>query len=371
MRRPAANRVLLSFMVLVFIPGAEGHALTLSQAVSEALTNANTSGFSAPNLLTTRISRFRIQQEARRAQAKYLPEIDLSMGRGQEWTSSPASRSVEGGVALDRGEVSLRLKQRLFDGFETRSELEKAEAELQANTYNSQWASESLALQVVKAYLDVLEQRQQMALGRENLALREKILKKRREMVAVGTGNQVEVKEAQSRFAQARADRQDALSRLAKAETLFFRLVGTPPGNLARPRMDDSFLPPTRERAVAMVLQRHPALFAARYDLEGIRAEAKTKRTAFWPKINLELSLANNENTGGSRGYTDNALAMVRLEHRLFQGGFHLADYCLSQKKVTAFRETLALTRQDVIKKVTDSWHEIQRTQGRLGQLEN
>ena len=349
-------------------PAAE--AQTLREAVAQAL-QVNQRGFSAPSELATRKERLRIEKEFNRARSQLFPEVNLAMGRGREWSNTPTTRAGgEGELALDRDEMSLTLRQRLFDGFATRHELAQAEAELQANDFNKRWADQDLTFQVVRAYLDVLELRELLAMGNARLLRHQDHLEKRREMTALGIQAEVKTREAQNRLARIIPEHRDNLNRLQNAETQFTRLVGQPPSSLTRPPAPDGHLPASLETAIARVLASHPALLAARSDLEGVRAEIKSGQSAFWPKVNLALSLSNSDNVGGARGFNENATAMVQLEYNLFQGGQHLADLRLSKRKASLFQESLDQTRLDLRRLITDSWNAIEAARNRTLQLE-
>lgn len=351
-------------------PHADLQAQTLHEAVSQAI-RGNQRGFSAPSVLSNRKGRLRIEKEYYRARSKLFPEVDFAMGRGREWTNSSNTRSAgEGGLALDRDEMSLTVKQRIFDGFETKYGLEKAEAELKANDFNEKWAEQDLTFRVVEAYLEVLKQRELLAMGNTRLLRHRDNLKKRREMAELGTGSEVEVQVAKSRLARVIPEHRDNLAALQTAEAAFTRLVGVEPGSLSRPPLPETLLPASLEVTLSRVLSSHPALLAARAELKGVQAEVALGRAEFWPKLDLELSMSETENTGGTRGATKNAKAMVQMEYNLFQGGFHLADLQLSKKKSVILQEELSQTRMEIIRLITDSWNAIQTSRSRILQLE-
>jgi adhesin transport system outer membrane protein len=91
------------------------------------------------------------------AQGGYLPRVDVTAGYGREGTDSPGTRNRR--ETLSRGESAIRLRQMVFDGFVTSSEVGRQQATVNARAYSLLGTSERTVLSVAQVYLDVLSRR--------------------------------------------------------------------------------------------------------------------------------------------------------------------------------------------------------------------
>jgi outer membrane protein TolC len=123
----AVARVLLPVTaVLLGVAAAPGRpaAQGLSDTVRATLG-------SSPELGAARTDRLAVDQELRQARAGYLPSLEARASAGPEYTKSTGNRrrfDRDDDTLLSRADTSLRLSQRLFDGFETASEVARQRA---------------------------------------------------------------------------------------------------------------------------------------------------------------------------------------------------------------------------------------------------
>ena len=105
------------------------------------------------------------EEEVGVARGGYFPKLDLSAGAGRESLEVPGSSKD----TYTRRGYALTLSQMLFDGFATRSEVRKLGKAKLVRYYELLEASENVALEASKAYVDVLRYRSLVALARRQL----------------------------------------------------------------------------------------------------------------------------------------------------------------------------------------------------------
>ena len=89
------------------------------------------------------------------ARGGYFPRLDLTAGMGWEhW--SQANRSDED---FTRSNVTLSLRQMVYDGFATKNEVARLEYAKLVRYYEVLAASEQVGLEAMRAYLDVMRYR--------------------------------------------------------------------------------------------------------------------------------------------------------------------------------------------------------------------
>ena len=97
------------------------------------------------------------------ARGGYLPQIDLNAGVGRERQDLPGEATER----YTRRGAALSLNQMLYDGFLTRSEVSRLGFARLARYYEVVDASETAALETVRAYADVLRYRELVQLAKD------------------------------------------------------------------------------------------------------------------------------------------------------------------------------------------------------------
>ena len=89
---------------------------------------------------------------------------------GEEWTNDRTTRAAGGGsLRLTRREASITLQQRIFDGFEANSTIDREQARVESAANRVHENAEFLALDVIGSYVEVLRQRELVRLSEVNL----------------------------------------------------------------------------------------------------------------------------------------------------------------------------------------------------------
>ncbi|MDA3830982.1 TolC family protein [Paucibacter sp. O1-1] len=163
-QRPKVSAIALTLSMLVIAPTASSQSL--EQAVAHTLdTNPD---------LRIAFNQFKAREEqVNQASAGYLPTVDVSAGYGWEQTDSPSTRRKasqgdvddDGVIDLNRGEAGFSIKQMLFDGFYTSSEVDRYSYEASADQWALFAAAEDMALTVTEVYLDYIRTQQVLTLS--------------------------------------------------------------------------------------------------------------------------------------------------------------------------------------------------------------
>jgi adhesin transport system outer membrane protein len=99
-------------------------------ALSASLEEAVRAGLANPEVREAAASRRAIAHDLREARALYYPTLDLRGSVGPEWFDTPTSTSDD--HWLWEREGSVLVKQMLFDGYSTSSEVERQQARVSA-----------------------------------------------------------------------------------------------------------------------------------------------------------------------------------------------------------------------------------------------
>ncbi|GHA11552.1 TolC family outer membrane protein [Oceanisphaera arctica] len=267
------------------------------------------------------------QYEQDEAFSGYLPTLDANAGIGYEYTDSPGTRdgSDRADKTLTRKEAGLSLRQLLFDGFKTSSNVHRTQAEADAQRYTLLSDAENIALRVAEVYLDVLRKDEIVELSRRNLETHEQILSDIQRRTDSGVGSTADFTQIQGRVARAYSNMTAAENNLRDAQSQFISLVNDMPGDLRQPKTDANFIPPTLDEALVIAKEKHPTLASASLDVDAARYQHEDAKSGFYPKVNLELDSGWNDDIDGVRGHNNDFTAMVRMRYNLFNGGADVA----------------------------------------------
>jgi len=157
------------FRTFIVLPLAMSVSLAVhAQSMQEAMTQALEV---RPEVRAGAKSRQAAEEQMNAARSGYLPRVDIVTGYGREGTSTPSSRTTDGGfVNMTRGEASLTVQQMVFDGFATQNEVSRQRSTVNSKAYQLLGTSEKLALNVANVYIEVLKREALERLARDNLS---------------------------------------------------------------------------------------------------------------------------------------------------------------------------------------------------------
>ncbi|HEX6144068.1 MAG TPA: TolC family outer membrane protein [Geminicoccaceae bacterium] len=316
---------------------APSWALTLEDTVEVALATN-------PEVGVVAADREAIDQELRQARALYLPSLDLRGAIGPEYTNSPATRARPGddnSETLIRMESQVTLTQMLFDGFSTRSEVDRQLARIDSAAYRVREAGEFIALDAIEAHLNVLRNEALVELAEQNVIEHQRILGQVGQLERQGGGTIADVRQTEARVAAANSALATAVGNLRDARAIYRSVVGIPPEDLALPDPPVAAVPGGAEAAAADAFVGNPTVRIAEADIEVARAELQGARSGYYPRLDLEMGAGANRDIDGIEGSDVDAQALVVLRYNLFRGGGDIAREREAFARLREAREVL------------------------------
>ena len=293
------------------------HAQTLPEAMQQALEVH-------PEIQAGVNARVAADYQLRAAKGGYLPQVNVTAGYGREGSDSPSTGNRW--ETLNRGESAIRLRQMVFDGFATSSEVGRQQATVNARAYALMDTSERTGLDVAKVYLDVLSRREMVRLAQENLQNHERILDQIKLRTSRGVGRLADLDQAEARLAQAQNNLITEQTNLADANTNFLSVVGQMPDELSAPAPFIDLLPASLEEARAQMVESSPVLRSAESDIAATEKQYDAAKSSFYPRFDAELGRTADNNIDGVAGHNNDWEAMVRMNFNLYAGGSNKAE---------------------------------------------
>lgn len=257
----------------------------------------------------------------------YFPRVDLTTGIGREERDDP-------NLVRDytRRSTTLSLTQMLYDGFATSNEVSRLDHARQVRLFELLDASETVALEAARAYIDVLRFRKLVALAEENYVRHRAVFDQIQRKAQAGVARRVDLEQASGRLALAESNLLTETSNLHDVSARYQRLVGeTPARDLAgRPVLANGF-PADSATALQAAMNRNPAIQGAIENLRAADAAVGVRRAAYQPRLDLRLKNERGADINGYVGSTDNRTAELVLTWNLFNG---MSDMARSRQSV-------------------------------------
>ena len=292
----------------------------------------------------------------------YLPRVDLVTGAGREYLKQPlfsGSKITQEGY-YNRNGWLVSLNQMLFDGFATRNEVKRLGKAQLVRYYELLDASEAIALEAARAYLDVIRFRFLVNLAEDNYVSHRATFEQLLRRTQSGVGRRVDLEQAASRLALAEVNLTTETANLHDVTARFQRIVNSqPPQVIFSPALISRALPSSQKAALEKLFKNNPALLAAQENIEAADYDIAVRRAAYSPRLDFRARTDNAENYLGVIGDRTNNVAEVVLTYNLFNGGSdrarerqyierkHLA-VDLRDKACRDTRQTLSIAYNDV-----------------------
>ncbi len=365
MKQPLLGSVLTAIMpfAALAIAASPASAQTLEQSVIRGLQNNPEVGIA--------LNRFQAREDSIGvARSGFLPRVDLQAGYGYEVSDNENTRVTgEHSEDLWREELSINLRQMLFDGHRTKSDVERASAEAQAERYNLQDTAENLALRTAEVFLDTLNSERIQALAENNLASHQRIRDQIQLRTDSGIGSSSDLSQVQGRLARAESNLIAAQNNLQDSISNFVRVVGERPDQLAEPASPRASLPADVQQAEAIALAEHPVLLASAEDVRAASEKIRVEESANYPQLSFELGATANHDQDGVEAHDNDLTAMLRVSYNLYSGGRTRSSIAQASNEMAEARDVQQNGGRQVIEGLTLAWNAYQSLDRQLPYL--
>jgi adhesin transport system outer membrane protein len=333
----------------VMAQAQETALMTLRDAVAAGVSENPEYGSIANNRRAT-------DEELRQAEGGYYPSIDMNADAGWDVTRTDPNNARADTNNLWRYQVGLTLTQMLFDGYETKYEVERQRHRVVSAAHRVRETTEFIGLDIVEAYLNILRQRELLDIARANIERHVDIERQMMESSSAGRTTDADVEQARARLAAARANESSVRESLRNAEAAYNRLVGAMPRTLVRPAMPSTYLSETVEEEVKVALDASPTLAGRLADVYTAEAEARQSVAPFYPQVDFQANVSRANDASGSENNTERARALVLMNWNLYRGGADTSRVREGVYRAAQTKETRANAARQLEENVRNTW---------------
>lgn len=254
------------------------------------------------------------------ARGGFFPKADIiSTYRAQEDINNEIRDNSRN--ATPRYNNELVIRQMLFDGFATSSEVKRLDHNKKAAYYDLRNAMETTTLDFTKTYLDILRYRELLQMAKDNYVVHKQLHNKIKERVDAGVARKVDLDQASGRLALAEANLLVETTNLHDVEARMQRIYGElPPATLEAPTFYNAGVEATSEEALKLAYVQNPDLLAK---IEGIQAsqdEIKSREARYYPRLDLEGRKNLGTSHQGENSVSAADLLQLTMNFNLFNG---------------------------------------------------
>jgi len=307
---------LCSAILIAMACAQQAQAMSLTEAIQSTLDNH-------PELHASENNRLSADEDVKVAKGGFYPSLDLNAGYGRGYSDNSNSRA-QGNHHTETNwytQSELRLRQMLFDGFNTANEVGRTQAVVNSRAYYTRGTAESLALRTIEVYLEVLKRRELVTLATNNLQAHLRVNDQIGLRTERGVGSNADLDQSKARRALAENNLDTAQVDLADAEANFFSAVGRMPDELESLPSIRGEVPQSLPDARQAMMENNPYLKSAQADVNSAESQYEVAKSPFYPRFDAEAAVGANNNIQGDQGHDNEWRVGVIMNYNLFRGG--------------------------------------------------
>jgi outer membrane protein len=328
-----------------------GVDLASAETLSEALASAYSGN---PTLKAERARQRGTDEEVPQALSGWRPRVTAEGTVARTWTDTNVTRTSETTPAG----VTISLSQPIFRGFKTVNGTLQAEANVQAGRQNLLSVEQDILFQGVQAYMNVIRDRQIVALNQKNVSVLRQELNAANERFKVGEITRTDVAQSRARLAQAQAAVASADATLAASVANYEKVIGHKPGSLKYPHI--ARLPRSLDAAQAAALEINPDILAAAYVEEAANYNTEVVKGDLLPELSVTASanVTADPQKGVERSNSEQIEGVLTVP--LYEAGQVYSAVRQSKQVASQRRLEVIQAGRAVREGVSNSWHSLE-----------
>jgi len=350
-------RIAASTLMLVTVVAPAADAERLREALRYAYQNN-------PQLQAARARLRAIDEQTPQALSNHMPKVGLSGDYG--YNKKYKTVAAGGNSKLYPGNVELTVSQPIFRGFRTMHALKKAKASILAGRQNLKNTEQTVLLNAITAYMDVLRDGQIVQHRRRNISVLRRHLRAARRRLEVGAASKTDEAQARLRLARARAELGPARANLQSSRARYASIVGHAPSKLRLPRLHRSLKPRSLGDAIDQAAAINPTILEARHAEEAARNAINEVKGELLPTVNVEASYAWKHNYL-SRGNRERDMTIMgRVHMPLYQGGNVVSRIRQARQTRSQRRYEASNSQAQTQARVISAWEQISAAKAQI-----
>ena len=295
---------------------------TVAQAenLPEALAKAYQTN---PQLNAERARQRATDENLPQALAGYRPQIVASLSGGLQAVRDLLPGNTIQTATLKPWTIGVTVTQTLFNGFKTANSVRVAEFQVRSGREALRNVGQSVLLDAVTVYTNVLANQSLVEAQRANVAFLRETLGIVQKRLNAGDVTPTDTSQAEARLSRGLSDLNAAEVNFAISQATYAQVIGNPPARLSPAEPVDRYLPRSREDATALAFKSHPAVLAAGFDVDVATTSISVAESSLYPTVALQGSASKSRDSDPTLGTfgTDQASILGQVTAPIYDGG--------------------------------------------------
>jgi outer membrane protein len=277
--------------------------------------------------------------------AGFLPDINLQY-------------NFDSNFNLDTSEKKLTLRQKLIDGGGTFATFSRSSHLLKAEKMRFQQLKQELALNAVKAYVNVLQKTEILKLREHKERVSLEHLSAMKKRFSLGEVTNAEVLLAKAKFSSSISERVDAEGKLKLVNIAYYHLIGEDADDLSEANDKLPSVPELNE-CLQLAKTNNLSLKAAVYQKRAAGMEVIAESSKWLPSLNLSASKNFGEDGMKVDKLLENVHVVFILDVPIFKRGVNA--FGVSKAKMDAKKSTYDYyeTVKNIEQAVVNAWNNV------------
>ncbi|WP_288900661.1 TolC family outer membrane protein [uncultured Sneathiella sp.] len=345
-------------VIAITMPVSLVNAETLRDALASTYQNN-------PSLQAQRANVRGVDENVPQALSGWRPQV-FATGEVAAQHNSTSTAAAGTNKNSNPREAALVVTQPVYTGGQTVASTKSAEAAVEAARAGLLSTEQNIFQSAVEAYMNVLRDEALVELNRNNSVVLRRQLEAANDRFQVGEITRTDVAQAEARLADSISNLIQAEGNLRSTRANFERIVGRPPESLEDPLVPDDF-PESEEAALAIALENHPDIEAAKFNEESSRHTIRATSGQLLPSLDVEGRLSSGRELAGAGTNNDTARVGAVLTVPLYQSGSVYSQVRqarqINSQRMQEIEETVRGVRESVIQ----SWELLETSRSRIG----
>jgi adhesin transport system outer membrane protein len=311
----------------------------------------------------------------------YLPSVDLSYSVGPEETKTIVNQRET--ANLTRQEASADLRWNIFSGLDTMYGVKEQEALILSAGDNVKESANTLALEAVRSYIELLKNQELLNISKENVQVHEKYLNQIKTKVDAGVGRSSDYKQTLSRFEHAKSTMLLAEQNYNNAIASFQRIlpIAVDAKDLEEPSIG-SLPVDTLDELIKLAMKNNPTILVSLDNIKAAQAALTRSNAPYYPSADIVAKSYWNKNVHGVSTDSDNPVvskydedsgynALLVFNYNIFNGFADSATKQVNQHKLLQKNSTLVDSKRYIKAYTSIAYQTYKSTKEQLIHIEN
>ena len=254
------------------------------------------------------------------------------------------------------GTAQATLSQPIYNGGKTQANINRAKNQVIAERANLIAQEQTSFINVVNAYVGVIQAQQLLALNVNNEQVLAKQLQATNDRFRVGEITRTDVAQAQAALAQATSQRQVAEGNLQTARGTYQQVVGyLPPGDLVEPQ--PLALPTkTEQDATVLAANNNPVVVAALFNDAAAKDAVDVAFSQLLPQVSFQGQIFQSNNSAARSTQTNGYQAVGQLSVPVYQGGAEYSAVRQAKQSEQQTSKQVDDARRTAVQNTVQAW---------------